>query len=113
METSVEHRTSTVAILRLTGRLDFLSAAAAREQFSQQVTSGRSHLIVDLSGLSFIDSSGLGALIGGLKTARQASGDLRLAQPTDQALSVLKLTSLDRVFRTYSTVEEAIDTFSR
>lgn len=108
METTVEERSSTVAIVRFKGRLDFLSSATAREQFQTLIATGRNRLVIDLGGLSFIDSSGLGALIGGLKGARQASGDLRLAEPTPQATSVLKLTSLDRVFRTYGTVEEAI-----
>jgi len=65
-------------------------------------------LVVDLGAVTFIDSSGFGALIGGLKAARQAGGDLRIARPTNQALVVLKLTSLDRVLRPFASVEEAV-----
>jgi len=55
-----------------------------------------------------VDSSGLGALIGGLKTARQADGDLRIAAPTEQVATVLGLTNLDRVLRPFATVEDAV-----
>jgi anti-sigma B factor antagonist len=94
-------------IVRFQGRLDFLSAAGAKQQLTEAVRSGRRRLVVDLAGVTFLDSSGLGALIAGLKAARQAGGDLRIAQAGDQAMTVLKLTSLDRVFRIYPTVEEA------
>jgi anti-sigma B factor antagonist len=56
----------------------------------------------------FIDSSGLGAVIGGLKTARQAGGDLRIASLTPQVASVLQLTNLDRVLRPYDSVAGAL-----
>jgi anti-anti-sigma factor len=55
-----------------------------------------------------IDSSGLGALIGGLKAARLASGDLRLARTQAQAQTILRLTTLDRVLTSYGSAEEAL-----
>jgi anti-sigma B factor antagonist len=63
--------------------------------------------VVDLSGVEFIDSSGLGALIGELKKARQAGGDLRISGVTDQVATVLRLTNLDRVLRPYADVQTA------
>ena len=65
--------------------------------------------MVDLGGTEFVDSSGLGALIGGLKVARLAGGDLRIAASTDAVRKVLKLTNLDRVLRDYPTPESAFD----
>ena len=91
--------------------MDFLTSSAAREQFAQTVADGHRKIVVDLSGVTFVDSSGLGALVAGLKSARQASGDLRIAAPPEQTVAVLKLTSLDRVFRIYPTVEDAVATF--
>ena len=58
---------------------------------------------------SFLDSSGLGALIGGLKAARQAGGDLRVARPTPAVVSVFELTNLDRVLRARDSVDTAFD----
>ena len=65
-------------------------------------------LVVDLDAVTFVDSSGLGALIGGLKAARQAGGDLRIARPGEQARAILELTTLNRVLRPHRTVEAAV-----
>jgi len=96
-----------VAVLRLRGRLDMLSAGSVRERLREVVAGGRHHLVVDLSGVSFVDSSGLSALISGLKQSRQAGGDLRLVNPAQQARLVLQVTALDRVMRPYGSVSEA------
>lgn len=111
MKTHIDTHPNAIAIVKLEGRLDFMSCVDAREKFSQAVKGGNRNLIVDLGDVSFIDSSGLGSLVGGLKTARQAGGDLRLARPTEQAASVLKLTSLDQVFRMHPSVEDALAVF--
>ncbi|CAA9215691.1 MAG: hypothetical protein AVDCRST_MAG77-183 [uncultured Chloroflexi bacterium] len=97
-----------IAVVSLCGRLDLLSAAAVKQRLATEVAAGHKKLIVDLGDVAFIDSSGLGALISGLKAARQAGGDLRIARPCDQARLVMKLTTLDRVLRPYLTVDEAI-----
>ncbi len=54
-------------------------------------------------------SSGLGALVSGLKVARQAGGDLRIAAPTEQVVTVLELTNLNRVLSTYDSADGAFD----
>ena len=108
MELKVENRAGEIAVVRLAGRLDLLSAADVKQGLSKAVSDGRRRLVVDLAEVGFIDSSGLGALIGGLKAARLAGGDLRIAGAGDQARVILELTTLDRVLRPYSTVEEAL-----
>jgi anti-anti-sigma factor len=107
MQIEVDAAGGRTAVIRLDGRLDLLSAGAVKQRLTQEVADGRRQLVVDLNGVDFIDSSGLGALIGGLKAARVAGGDLRIARPREQARSVLRLTTLDRVLRGYETVEEA------
>jgi anti-sigma B factor antagonist len=88
------------------------SAPAFREQVKQVIESGASRrLVVDLGEVSFVDSTGLGAVIGGLRVARQAGGDLRVARANRQVLLVLDLTSLNRVLRPYSSVEAAVAAF--
>ena len=98
----------TVRVVALEGRLDMVTAPRLREVLANLAGSGTPKLVVNLAAVSFIDSSGLGALIAGLKAARQAGGDLRLAAPGDQAVSVLRLTTLDRVLVCHATVEEAV-----
>jgi anti-sigma B factor antagonist len=97
-----------VTVVAPKGRLDMASASSFRERVLQLVQSGSTHLVIDLGEVSFVDSSGLGAIIGGLKVARQAGGELRIARPNQQVLLVLDLTSLNRVLEPYGTVEEAV-----
>lgn len=95
-------------VVRLRGRLDLLSATEVKQAIARAVAEGHPKVIADLQEVSFVDSSGLGALIGGLKAARQAGGDLRLAHPQEQARLILELTTLDRVLTVYPSLEEAL-----
>jgi anti-sigma B factor antagonist len=97
MEFTVRELGQGVAVLRPAGRLNMVSAGRLRELVASTVAGGSPRLVVDLAGVEFIDSSGLGALISGLKTARQAGGDLRIAAPNEQVSLVLKLTNMERV----------------
>ena len=108
MQIAVETRADGVTLIRPAGRLDLLSAAEVKQCLVNAVAADQRRLVVDLAEVAFIDSSGLGALIGGLKAARLAGGDLRIARPADQARQVLELTTLDRVLRPYPTLEEAL-----
>lgn len=105
---AIEPQGNGVAVVRLDGRLDYQSAPAARQELQEAVNAGSPRLVVDLSAVEFLDSSGLGALIAGLKVARAAGGDLRLASVPEQARVVLALTTLDRMFAAHATVAEAV-----
>ena len=98
-----------VTVVRPSGRLNMAAAPALREVIGRCADAGPARIVVDLAGVTFVYSSGLGALISGLKTARQSGGDLRIAAPTNQAATVLSLTNLDRVLRPFATVEQAVD----
>lgn len=98
-----------VTILKLVGKLNMVSAPHLRDVISSAIVAGNSRLAIDLSGVDFMDSSGLGALINGLKTARQAGGDLRIASPTEQVQLVLELTNIDRVLKAYDDAEGAFN----
>lgn len=107
MEFDTQTLDGSVEVIRPRGRLTMISTAGLRTLVTETVDGGSTRIVVDLSATEFIDSSGLGALIAGLKTARQAGGDLRIACPTEQVEMVLKLTNLDRVLRPHPTVEGA------
>jgi anti-sigma B factor antagonist len=96
------------AVIRPTGRLTMIVTPQLRTVITDTVASGRLRIVVDLSACEFVDSSGLGALIAGLKTARQAGGDLRIAGVGPQIATVLQLTNLDRVLRAHDTVGGAL-----
>jgi anti-sigma B factor antagonist len=107
MESTVELLDAGVAVVRLAGRLNMVTAGELREQLATTIAAGNARVVVDLAGVDFIDSSGLGALISGLKTARQAGGDLRIAAPTEQVRLVLQLTNLERVLTPYPSPQSA------
>lgn len=104
---AIESKGNGLGVARLTGRLDIASAAEVKRAFAEAVAEGSPRLIVDLAGVNFIDSSGLSALVSGLRAARQAGGDLRIAAAGNQPTAIFALTSLDQVFRLYPSVEEA------
>lgn len=109
MEVSVDYPSEGAAVVRTSGRLNMVAAPALRETVERVVTrDGRAHVVVDLAATTFVDSSGLGALISGLKTTRAAGGDLRIAAVPAPVLTVLRLTNLDRVLRPYASVDEAL-----
>jgi anti-sigma B factor antagonist len=107
MELTVDLRADGEAIFRPVGRIDLSSSSEIKQRFAEAVEQGRRRLVVDLGDVSFVDSSGLGALISGLKAARAAGGDLRIARPNDQARMILDLTTLHRVLPPFGSVEEA------
>ena len=96
-----------VTVVRGEGRLNMVSAPLLREAVAEAIAAGRPRIVVDLSAIEFMDSSGLGALVGCLKTARQAGGDLRISAPSEQVVMVLQLSNLDRILTSYPTPEAA------
>lgn len=108
MEITIELQSERIAVVHLTGKLDIFSTAEVKQRLSQTVTGGAPHLIIDLEAVVFVDSSGLAALISGLKTARLASGDLCVARPGAEIQTILEFTRLDRVISVYPTIEAAL-----
>jgi len=107
MEFNIKDLGDGIAVVHLAGRLNMVTAVQLREVMASAVAEGRIRIAVDLSKVDFIDSSGLGALISGLKAARQAGGDLRIAAPNEQVRLVLQLTNMDRVLTAYDDAESA------
>ncbi|GAA1147359.1 STAS domain-containing protein [Nocardioides aquiterrae] len=98
-----------VGVVTPRGRLTMVTARRFREVITELVAAGTTRVVVDLAETTFLDSSALGALVGGLKAARLAGGDLRIARPTPAVLSVFELTNMDRVLRPRDSVEGAFD----
>lgn len=98
-----------IAVVRPEGRLNMVAARHLKATLTSIVEGGTHRIVVDLGDTTFIDSSGLGALIGGVKATRQHGGDLRIARPTESVLTVLDLTNLSRILRPRESVETAFD----
>ena len=102
---------SGVTVLAPSGRLDVVGAPALKDAVSEAMKNGQPRLVIDMEGVTFVDSSGLGSVVSALKQVRTSKGDLRLAAPNQQVRVVLELTTLDRVFPYFATVEEALTDF--
>lgn len=109
MEIVRSARPGGIVILHAKGKLNMVHAQRLREEIASLVSAGSNRIVIDLAAVDFLDSSGLGALIGGLKATRQAGGDLRIAGANEQVLLVLQLTNLDRVLTPYANSESAFE----
>jgi anti-sigma B factor antagonist len=89
------------ALLTLEGRLDAVTAPDLKERLKRLAEEGQVFVVIDMSEVSFMDSSGLAALVSGLKALREAGGSLRLAGVNEQAREVFDITRLDQVFKLY------------
>lgn len=87
-------------------------ATKLNEALHDLIDKGQKNVVVDLKRVGFMNSSGLGMLIGGLTTMRNAGGDLRIANATDKIESLLIVTKLITVFRHFKSVDEAADSFN-
>ncbi|MFN8075722.1 MAG: STAS domain-containing protein [Kineosporiaceae bacterium] len=85
-------------VVEVGGDLDVQTGPALREVLYELAAKGGQDVVLDLSQVSFLDSSGLGVLVGALKRTRAAGGSLRLAGCSGSVLDVLTLTGLNRVF---------------
>jgi len=84
--------------IHVRGELDMSTAGALREPLLELAQHGAVHVTVDLSALSFVDSTGLSVLVTGLKRLRSQGGDLALRAPTPATRRVLEITGLTEVF---------------
>ncbi|MBW0252991.1 STAS domain-containing protein [Cellulomonas sp. PS-H5] len=107
VEIAVQRIGGPVVVLRPRGRLTAGDAPELRAVVADLVEQGRTKLVVDLEETTFLDSSGLGALVAGLRATRTAGGDLTIARPTGQVLDVLTLTTMIRVLPPHETVADA------
>ena len=98
-----------VVVVAPQGRLDLPVAPGLRKQLIGLVEEGHTRVVVDLSAVELIDSSGLGALVAGFEAARDNGGDLKIMSPNEQATLVMELTNVNRVLRTVTSAEMAFD----
>ncbi|MCB0169998.1 MAG: STAS domain-containing protein [Anaerolineae bacterium] len=112
MEITCKSISKNVSIVALSGALNARSAEEAKQTFRNLVEQGVTQVIVDLHDVPFIDSSGLAALVSGLKTLGGESSNLKLAAPQSQARLLFELTMFDRVFEIHDTLEDAQDSLN-
>ncbi len=107
------HVVDDIEVFELTGSLDIATSPTVRAALTSASERGGHQLIVDLTQVDFLDSTGLGALIGGQRRAREFDGEVRLVAKEGQILRLLRITGLLKVFAVYSTLEDAVKSGQR
>jgi anti-sigma B factor antagonist len=101
-----------VTVIALNGDLDVSSAPLLRDLLQQLIDEGQNQFLLDLSGVGFIDSSGLGIFVNAYKKTRSAGGTVKLLNPQEAVRKVFSLTQTDKVFSIYDSLEDALRSFS-
>jgi anti-sigma B factor antagonist len=110
MEIITKH-SSKAQILILSGRLDGKNPTTFKEKLAQELLVNN-RLIVDLTNVKYMDSTGLGVLVGSLKKAYDEEGDIRLINPSAEVRMLMELTRVDKVFQIFPNLGEALGSYS-
>jgi len=95
-------------VIALTGEVDLYTAPEFKQQLLDAIAKGAKNVVVDLSGTTFIDSTTLGVLVGGVKRLRDQEGQLSLVCSDRNIAKIFEITGLDRVFQIYPARAEAL-----
>jgi anti-sigma B factor antagonist len=95
-------------VLEVAGEVDVYTAPGLRDRVSDLLDGGQHQIVIDLGGVEFLDSTGLGVLVAGLNRAREVGGSLSLVCPQERVLKLFRITGLDEVFTVHGTVDEAL-----
>ncbi len=101
-------RLDDIVVVTLSGELDAYDARALRETFHEVVEDGPAVIVLDLTGVSFLDSTVLGAIVGLLRRVREAGGELRTVLPETTARRIFEITGLDKALDVHPSREEAL-----
>ncbi|MBA2740302.1 MAG: STAS domain-containing protein [Nocardioidaceae bacterium] len=94
-------------VVAVGGEIDVYTAPKLREALVELVNEGRFQLVVDLEQVDFLDSTGLGVLVGGLKRVRANDGNLRVVCTQERLLKIFRITGLTKVFAIHESVAAA------
>ncbi|MFJ8668809.1 STAS domain-containing protein [Streptomyces sp. NPDC093600] len=108
LDVEVEIRDTDTAVLAVGGELDNDTATLLHHHLANQFVHGRRHLVLDLSRLGFMDSSGLNILIRAARDARESGGDLHLVAPTPAVRRILEITGLTMTTPLHADVAQAL-----
>jgi anti-sigma B factor antagonist len=109
---SSERLDDDLGVVALSGEVDIFTAPQFKESLLELLDGGVKRLVVDLSDVTFIDSTALGVLIGGVRRVHGAGGAMTIVVTTRPVERVLSVTGLDRVFSMHATREEAVAALS-
>ena len=100
-----------ISILTLRGRLTVGESNSVRETIQALSAAGKTRVVIDLSSVDYIDSTGLGALVICYTTLKKLGGAVKLVNPNKRNLELLLLTKLHTIFETFTEVQDAVNSF--
>lgn len=106
LDINAQHDGSVCTVV-LEGEVDVYTAPALKDRLVSLIEDGCVNVIVDLDKVSFIDSSGLGVLVGALRRARERDGAVRIVCARENILKIFRITGLDKVFPIFADTAEA------
>lgn len=112
MDIKTEHSEGITVLFVREDRLDANNSEELKAELRRLFESGTKDLVIDLKEILFIDSSGLGVLVSGYKNAAAQHGSLKLSNLQSQVKSMFELTRLHRVFDIFTTVDDALQSYS-
>jgi anti-sigma B factor antagonist len=95
-------------VVSISGEVDVSTTPKMKAALAELIEGGYKRIVVEMSGVQFLDSTGLGALVGALKKLREQNGELELAALPSRVERVFQITRLDRVFTIHDSVEKAL-----
>ena len=109
MDLKLDHHSKDgIEIVDVEGEIDVYTAPRLRELLIELVNTGFYQLVVNMEKVEFLDSTGLGVLVGGLQRVRAHDGSLDLVCTQERILKIFRITGLTKVFGIHDTVDEAI-----
>jgi len=96
------------AIVAVGGEIDVYTAPKLRDQITDLVSNGSYNIVIDLEAVEFLDSTGLGVLVGGLKKVRAHDGSLELICSQERLLKIFRITGLAKVFVIHDSVDPSV-----
>jgi anti-sigma B factor antagonist len=102
------HQAGERTVVAVGGEIDVYTAPKLRDRLVELVNAGHYHLVIDLEDVDFLDSTGLGVLVGALKRVRVHQGSLRLVCTQERLVKIFTITGLAKVFPIYDSVEAAV-----
>ena len=94
-------------VLTVQGEIDVYTSAYLKEHVATAIAEGAKHVAMNLSGVEYLDSTGLGVLIGALKNLKERNGSLILIGPSRRISRIFEITGLHKIFTVYQTEAEA------
>ena len=100
-----------VDLITVEGRVDSNTSPELEKELEKRMEGGRFNLVLDLSGVTYMSSAGLRALVSALRTCKKKNGNVVLAGPSERVVEVLSLAGLDSLFNIYDDVTLAVGSF--